>query len=246
MRIHYLQHVEFEGPANLTSWARQNGHEISATHLYRWEKLPSPDSLDWLVILGGPMNIYEDREYPWLNTEKKFIRETIEGNKIVLGICLGAQLLSGVLGGRVVRNPYKEIGWYPVRLLPGTSASGPFKGFPNQFMALHWHGDTFTLPNGAMMLAESEACPAQAFSYDGGRVVGLQFHIEFSPETVLSLIQNCSAEMVDGQYIQRPDSILSRSGYFDDIHRAMVRFLENMTTINQTLKPDNGEAGRVR
>ncbi|MEN6440423.1 MAG: type 1 glutamine amidotransferase [Syntrophobacter sp.] len=234
MRLHYLQHVEFEGPANIGSWAKENGHEISSTHLYRWEKLPSLDSFDWLVVLGGPMNIYEDREYPWLNAEKKFIREAVASNKIVLGICLGAQLLSDVLGGQVVSNPYKEIGWYPVRLLPGASGSGPFRGFPKEFMALHWHGDTFSLPKGAIMLAESEACPAQAFSYNGGRVVALQFHIEFSHEIVLSLVQNCADEMVDGQYIQRPDAILARKEYFEDIHGKMLLLLRNIKSIEES------------
>jgi len=238
MRIHYLQHVEFEGPANLGNWARENGHELTSTHLYRWERLPSLDALDWLLVLGGPMNIYEDREYPWLTAEKKFIREAIERNKIVLGICLGAQLLSDVLGGRVVSNTYKEIGWYPVRLLPGATGSGPFRGFPKEFMALHWHGDTFSLPNGAVMLAESEACPAQAFSYNGGRVVGLQFHVEFSHEILLSLVQNCADEMVDGQYIQRPDAILARKDYFEDIRGKMLLLLQNMMSIDGAVLSD--------
>ncbi len=104
MRLHYIQHVPFEGPANIQIWAENQGWQISGTHLYRLEKLPSPDEVDWLVIMGGPMNIYEEKEYPWLASEKEFIGTAIENGKIVLGICLGAQLIAGVLGGRVVRN----------------------------------------------------------------------------------------------------------------------------------------------
>jgi len=174
------------------------------------------------------MNIYEEKEYPWLAAEKKFIKEAIENNKIVLGICLGAQLIAEVLGGEVVRNKYKEIGWFPVALRPEAGPSVAFRGFPEEFTAFHWHGDTFSLPPGAAMLAESEACPAQAFSYNGGRVLALQFHLESSPESVLSLIQNCSDELVDGEYIQGPDAIMERKEYFNDIYKTMLVMLDNM------------------
>ncbi|MFZ2445088.1 MAG: type 1 glutamine amidotransferase [Syntrophobacteraceae bacterium] len=228
MRLHYLQHVAFEGPANIALWANKHHFEISGTHLYRWEKPPSPEQLDWLVVMGGPMNIYEEKEYPWLAAEKKYIREAIENNKIVLGICLGAQLIADVLGAEVIRNKYKEIGWFPVALRPDAGPSAPFRGFSEEFIAFHWHGDTFSLPPGATMLAESEACPAQAFSYNGGRVLALQFHLESSPESVLSLIQNCSDELVDGEYIQGPDAIMERTEHFSEIYKTMLVMLDNM------------------
>jgi len=231
MRLHYLQHVEFEGPANIENWAKQLGWDISGTQLYRGEKPPVLNGLDWLVVMGGPMNVYEEKEYPWLVSEKKFIAEAIESNKIVLGICLGAQLIADVLGGTVGSNKYKEIGWFPVSLLPDAAASVPFRSFPDEFMAFHWHGDTFSLPPGAAMLAQSEACPAQAFSYNDGRVLGLQFHLESSPESVLKLIRNCSNEMIEQEYIQGPDAILRRKEYFKNIHKTMVLMLENMRQI---------------
>ncbi|MGA2403739.1 MAG: type 1 glutamine amidotransferase, partial [Syntrophobacteraceae bacterium] len=147
---------------------------------------------------------------------------------IVLGICLGAQLIADVLGGRVVRNRYKEIGWFPVSLRPEGHASVPFRGFAEEFPALHWHGDTFSLPPGAAMLAESEACPAQAFSSNGGRVLALQFHLESSVDSVRALIQNCSDELVDGEYIQSADDILGKKENFSSIHSSMLLLLENM------------------
>ncbi len=228
MRLHYLQHVPFEGPANIQVWAEHQGWQISGTHLYRQEKLPAQDEFDWLVIMGGPMNIYEEKEYPWLAAEKKFIAEAIDDDKIVLGICLGAQLVADVLGGRVVPNRHKEIGWFPVNLTPEGPASVPFRGFPNQFSALHWHGDTFSLPPGAIMLAESEACPAQAFSANGDRVLALQFHLESSVESIRTLIQNCSGELVDAEYIQSADAILERKENFLSINGTMITLLENM------------------
>ncbi|MDR3557781.1 MAG: type 1 glutamine amidotransferase [Syntrophobacteraceae bacterium] len=228
MKLHYIQHVPFEGLANIRHWAENQGWTLSATHLYRGEELPAPEEFDWLVVMGGPMNIYEEKEYPWLAAEKKFIGKAIEDNKIVLGICLGAQLIADVLGGRVVRNQHKEIGWFPVTLRPEGTQSPLFKDFPAEFQALHWHGDTFSLPPGAKMLAQSKACPAQAFSANGGRVVGLQFHLESSPESVGLLIENCSDELVDGEYIQKADLILKQVDKFSAIHNSLLLLLENM------------------
>lgn len=231
MKLHYLQHVPFEGPANIGDWAKSQGWSLSATHLYRGDKLPAQDDFDWLVVMGGPMNIYEEDQYPWLAAEKKFIEKAIEAGKIVLGVCLGAQLIADVLGGRVVRNPHKEIGWFPVSLRPEGVESPVFTSFPPEFQALHWHGDTFSLPPGAAMLAQSEACPAQAFSYNGGRVLALQFHLESSPESVRLLVQNCSDELVDGQYIQKAEAILENPANFSAIHASMRLLLENMKKI---------------
>lgn len=228
MRLHYIQHVPFEGPANIQSWAENQGWQISGTHLYRPDKLSAPDELDWLVIMGGPMNIYEEKGYPWLAAEKRFIGKAIEKDKIVIGVCLGAQLIADVLGGRVVRNRHKEIGWFPVSLRPEAFESAPFRDFPVKFPAFHWHGDTFSLPPGAAMLAESEACPAQAFSHNGGRVLALQFHLESSVDSVRALIQNCSDELIDGQYIQSADAILENTENFASIYNTMLLLLENM------------------
>ncbi len=228
MRLHYLQHVPFEGLGNIEPWARGLGWEVTATRLYRSEKPPSTDEFDWLIVMGGPMNIYEEKEYPWLSAEKKFIARAIESNKIVVGVCLGAQLIAEVTGGRVFRNRYKEIGWFPVRILPSAPSSSPFKGFPDEFMAFHWHGDTFSIGRDSIMLAESEACSAQAFSCNNGRVLGLQFHLETSPENARTLIQNCGGELVDGQYIQGPQAILGRQDHFGEINRNMVLMLDNM------------------
>jgi GMP synthase-like glutamine amidotransferase len=228
MKLHYIQHVPFEGPANIESWAREQNWQISGTHLYRREKLPPIEEFDWLVIMGGPMNVYEESEYPWLPDEKLFIREAVAKDKIVLGICLGAQLIADVLGGKVVRNKYKEIGWFPVTMLPQGLTSIPFRSLPNEFTAFHWHGDTFSLPPDASMLVASEACPAQAFSFNSGRVLGLQFHLESSVESVRSLIDNCSDELVGGKYIQTAADILGPNENFLNIQKTLWQLLENV------------------
>lgn len=150
IRIHYLQHVPFEGPAGIVKWARKKGHKLTGTHLYNYEVLPHIDEFDFLVVMGGPMNIYEEGDYPWLKYEKQFIKDAIKNNKIVVGICLGAQLIADVLGGKVTKNSEREIGWLSVTFNSMASKYDFFKDFPKEFYVFQWHGDTFsTLPEGA-------------------------------------------------------------------------------------------------
>ena len=226
MRLHYLQHVPFEDLARIEDWAEDRGHEISRTLLFDGRELPGIDEFDWLVIMGGPMNIYEVDKYPWLASEKRFIRDSIASNKIVLGICLGGQLIADVLGGKVQRNLYTEIGWHPVKLTPEGQKSRIFSILPDTFMAFHWHGDTFEIPPQALRAAESEACANQAFML--GKAVGLQFHLESSMDSIDHLIKNCSDELVDGKYIQSQEEILSHVDWFPEINRLMALFLDNI------------------
>lgn len=226
MRLHYLQHVPFEDLARIEDWARDRGHEVYRTLLFGGQELPGIDDFDWLVIMGGPMNIYEEDKYPWLAREKGFIREAISSNKIVLGICLGGQLIADVLGGKVRKNPYSEIGWYPVKLTPEGRESRILGVLPNSFMAFHWHGDTFEIPPQAIRAAESEACANQAFAF--GKAIGLQFHLESSMDSIDHLIKNCGDELVDGSYIQSPEEILSHVDRFPEINGMMAHFLDNM------------------
>ncbi len=114
MRAHYLQHVPFEGLGSIKSWLKKSGYEISNTQFFNSKVLPSIDEIDLLVVMGGPMSVNDEAKYPWLVEEKKFIRNTIEAGKSVLGICLGAQLIASSMGVKVFSNSEKEIGWFPV------------------------------------------------------------------------------------------------------------------------------------
>jgi len=226
MKLHTLQHVHFEGLANLEKWAAKAEFSISFTRLYADAALPRVADIDWLVVMGGPMNIYEEDRYPWLAEEKRFIAEAIAENKIVLGICLGAQLISDVLGGKVYRNGEKEIGWFPVSLTPEAAESVVFSALPPRFTAFHWHGDTFHLAPGATRTAQSDACAVQAFEANGGRVVGLQFHLESSAESIRLLIDNCGDELAPEPYIQREHEILSQEHYLGEINTTMTTLLD--------------------
>ncbi len=229
MHVHIIQHVEFEGPAHIGRWIDNHGHSRSETHLYRGDELPAAMNLDRLVIMGGPMNIHEHERYPWLAAEKAFIGRVIGAGKTVIGICLGAQLIADVLGARVYAGPEKEIGWFPVTLTGEGRQSGLFDGLPDRFPVFHWHGDTFDLPAGAVRLAESAACANQAFLHDG-RVLGLQFHLESTPESVEKITEQCVDEVVGGHpFIQSvADMRNAAAGTFQTINRAMESILDRL------------------
>jgi GMP synthase-like glutamine amidotransferase len=208
MRVHYLQHVPFEGPGSIAPHLQARGHVLSSTLLYDKATLPATAAIDCLIVLGGPMGVHDDAQYPWLAAEKAFIREVIAQDKPVLGICLGAQLIATVLGARVYRNTHREIGWFPVHREADTAASPLASVLPQEAAVFHWHGDTFELPEGATLLASSAACRNQAFLYRE-RVLALQFHLETTPEGVEALISNCGAELDGSRYVQNAAALLA-------------------------------------
>ena len=227
--IHYLQHVPFEGLGSIESWLVDNGHTLSSTHLYEQAYLPDITAFDMLIVMGGPMGIYDYHEHPWLKQEKKFIRASIDAGKTVLGICLGAQLIADVLGGKVTRNPDKEIGWFPVEVTTQGMDTAIGALLAEAEDVFHWHGDTFAIPPGAIHLARSAACEHQAFLYDG-RVLGLQFHLEVTPAGAAALCSECANELTPARYVQTASEILAPAEYFQHINQLMQRILTQLLT----------------
>lgn len=206
MKAHILQHVPFEGPAYIGQWLAQRGADIRYTRFWASPALPDPAEVGLLVVMGGPMSVNDEAEFPWLVEEKRFIAEVIALNRPVLGICLGAQLIASALGGRVYRNPVKEIGWFPVQGV--APDDGEYFCFPLRTDVFHWHGETFDLPPGAVRLARSDGCENQAFQL-GRSVIGLQFHLETTPESARQIVSHCRAELSPGQYVQSEADILA-------------------------------------
>ena len=228
MKIVSLLHASFEDEAGIGTWAASRGHALTRCRLYAGEPLPGLADFDFLVVMGGPMNIYEVEKYPWLAPEKELLAQAVDAGKLVLGVCLGAQLLADVLDAEVTRNPEREIGWLTVEITPQGGHEPVFAGLPQRFMAFHWHGDTFDCPLGAAWLACSQACANQAFSFGRGKVVGLQFHLETTPESMERLIENCADEIGRGLYTQSPQQMREHPEYFVEINSVLTRLLDNM------------------
>jgi GMP synthase (glutamine-hydrolysing) len=199
---------------------------LTFTHADRGDPLPSPSGLDFLTIMGGSMNVYEEAAYPWLIQEKRFIEAVIRSGKQVLGICLGAQLIATVLGARVVRNAYPEIGWFPVEK---TKEAPPlFDAWPATADAFHWHGDTFNLPAGATHVARSQACENQTFVYND-HVLALQFHPEATPESVEQMIQE--GVPASGPFVQSAEKMRESPERFLGINKRLHHLLDGFQKI---------------
>jgi GMP synthase-like glutamine amidotransferase len=206
MRVHWLQHAEHEDLGCIAPWLAARGAHVSMSSLWAGDPLPALSEVDALLVMGGPMNIYEHDAHPWLVPEKAFIRAAIDAGRPVLGICLGSQLIADVMGGPVTRNAHPEIGWFDVELNAEGRRSPLFSGWPDRFCAFHWHGDTFAIPPGASNLMSSEACAHQGYVI-GDRVVGLQFHLEVTAADARVWFEHGVPR--PKRYVQTPDVILS-------------------------------------
>ncbi len=228
MNIHWFQHVPFEGLGSIEKWAGRNGHSLSCTRLFAGDPLPQYNQFGLLIVMGGPMGVYDEQEYQWLISEKSFIQTAIEIGKPVLGICLGAQLIANVLGTRVIANTQKEIGWFPVTRTD--TIPERLRGIlPENQTVFHWHGDTFDLPADAVHLYFSNACRNQAFLYKD-KVLGLQFHLETTLESAMPLIQNCRNELEPGTSIQTEKEIVQGIQTFAGTNETMDRILKYMSS----------------
>jgi len=147
-----------------------------------------------LVIMGGPMGVYERKAYPFLSDEMKLIEQALHQGKPTLGICLGSQLLAAALGAEVVKGKRKEIGWYPVSLTKEAATDPLFKGVAPYFTAYHWHGDIFPLPSGAVPLVSSTLTECQAFRY-GEKSYGLLFHMEVTEGLIREMVGTFASEL---------------------------------------------------
>ncbi len=221
MLIRYLQHVPFEGLGCIEGWAQINRHPTRAIKVYAGEPFPPLEEFDCLIALGGPMNVYQDTAFPFLKPEKRFIESAIQADKIVLGICLGSQLIADVLGAKIVRNEHQEIGWFPVEQTSEAAGTKIFSALPGTFTTFHWHGDRFEIPSGARRVARSAACPNQAFVY-GDRVCGMQFHPEVTKKDLRLMLQYESDDLKAGAFIQTAAEMLEEE----------ERFAENTILLN--------------
>ncbi|MBF0618799.1 MAG: type 1 glutamine amidotransferase [Candidatus Omnitrophica bacterium] len=182
--ILFIKHVDIEGPETLGMFFVNKGHVLKVINLHDGDKLPDNlNGVEAVIPLGGPMNVYEEAKYPFLKEEDAFLKKALMQKVPVLGICLGAQLLAKASGGKVVRSPGREIGWFTVNITTAGLKDPLFKGFPNPLEVYQWHGDMCVPPEGAELLASSPKCPVQAFRV-GTNAYGLQFHAEITDKSI--------------------------------------------------------------
>jgi len=172
-----IMHDEGEGPGTLEDQVRAAGGELLIARRFEGDPFPGRlEDYDLVVSLGGPMNVYEDRLYPFLKEEADCLGEAIERDQPVLGICLGSQLIARALGAEVKKSPARELGFGEVKLTAVGWRDPLFRGLPRRLTVFQWHEDMFEVPRGGALLASSELCPHQAFRYKNA--LGLQFHVE--------------------------------------------------------------------
>lgn len=229
MRVHWLQHVPYEGLGSIAAWLEKQGATVTCTRLFAGEMPPPVGAFDWLIAMGGPMSANDEAAHPWLAREKAFLREAMAAGRVVIGICLGAQLLAAALGAPVYANPEPEIGWFPVQGEATPPPDDPLTPLPPVTLVFHWHGDTFDLPLGARLIATSLACRHQAFRL-GPRVLGLQFHPEMTPEGAAALLQH-SGPLPTGEFVQSAAELLADPARFAAANALMDHWLDRLARV---------------
>jgi len=221
-------HVPFEGPGKIADWVSEKGHSLHYTRFYKNDPLPDAAAVDMLIIMGGPMDVFDFHVHPWMEDEIEWVKAFMGTGKAVLGICLGAQIIASALGEEVYPGPHKEIGWHNLQFFPSLGDFKICKDLPVTRKVFHWHGDTFNIPEGATRIAGSQAFPNQGFIY-ANHVAALQFHLEVTPESVKELVENCRDELVEGPHIQSEKQILSEQASFEANQEVLYHFLDYLS-----------------
>ena len=218
-----IKHIDIEGPGTIADFLDDNNIPYAVVDIFNGESLPeSLSGIFAVIILGGPMNVYEEDKYPFLKQEDVFLKKVIEKDLPALGFCLGAQLLAKAKGAVVKKAPQKEIGWFKVSLTEKGSNDPLFQDFAREIDVFQWHGDTFEIPDGGSKLAESEICPNQAFRI-GDNIYGLQFHVEVTGEMIQQWIDAYKDEFNSLKGLVNPDQIISDTKLKSESYRIQAR-----------------------
>lgn len=235
MKLHIIVHESFESPGSIEQWAKNKNHQISYTRLYQNEQLPAgTDDFDFLIIMGGPQSPATSlQECSYFDSKKEinFIKQAIDNDKAVFGVCLGAQLIGEALGAKFEHSPNREIGVFDITLTEAAKNDPIFCKLPNKFAVGHWHGDMPGLTPDCEILAFSEGCPRQIIKYSP-KVYGFQCHLEFNLEAIEDMIENSSEELEKYKnlpYIQSPE--LLRKNDYNQMNQYLFRFLDYIQSI---------------
>jgi GMP synthase (glutamine-hydrolysing) len=226
--LYCIEHVSYEGPGTLKEWCEARGVKLKRVRLWAGDSIPRVEDVKKLVVMGGPMSIYDELDYDWLADEKEFIKSVCQKwEPKVLGVCLGAQIIADALGALVYPNEEAEIGFYPVTNTKNGN-EGPLSALAEGQVVLHWHGDKFEIPSGATSLKESEACKTQAFWWDE-RVLGIQFHLETDEACLENMIDMGEAQEKSlDTWVQSEEELLANKSILLDMKEAYFKVLDKL------------------
>jgi len=222
-KVAIFQHAEGEWIGSMTEWFADKDFQLQTYRLDLNESLPTVDQFDWLLVMGGPMSAYEEDMYPWLVAEKKVIKQAIDSDKTVLGICLGGQLIASAMGADVYKNTEHEVGWH---LITKTNSCATW--MPDNLVPLSWHYDCFDIPNGAIPFASSAITPNQGFKL-GKNVWALQFHLEAYANTVGDFLGLDDEGLPTGEYVQTEAEIFTTK-HLEQSRQAAFSLLDQMNS----------------
>ena len=224
--VHCIQHSERVQPLSVAAWAADRGVDLHVVRIDEGVALPPIDEVEHLVVLGGGMNTDQATDHPWIVPEREWLRQVVAADRTeVFGICLGSQLLAEALGGSVGRSDVREIGWQVIELTEHGFDDRVFGALPGAFEAMQWHGDAWTLPPGARLLATSAGCPTQAFGF-GDRVRAVQFHPEFTHARTTELAATTTDDLTPQGFVQEPSEFLADPLRFDSLRRICDTLLD--------------------
>jgi GMP synthase (glutamine-hydrolysing) len=234
MRVHFIIHEPFEAPGTYQTWARSRGYAITHSRMYAYEQLPEDiDAIDMLVIMGGPQSPATTKEEcPSFDAaaECACIARAIKAKKLVIGVCLGAQLVGETLGGRFEHSPEKEIGKFPIFLTEAGKNDPLFSLFGDSLDVGHWHSDMPGLTDAAIVIAKSGGCPRQIIRYQDF-VYGFQCHMKFTTEVVRGLVQASRDELSASaslRFVQPVETLLTQD--YQEMNQKLYHFLDALTT----------------
>jgi GMP synthase (glutamine-hydrolysing) len=234
-----FQHDPFEDLGAFTEVLEKQGARCRVIQLYQGE-MPAEE---WertgaLIILGGPMGVYDEEQFPFLRWEKRIIRAAIDEAVPLLGVCLGAQLIAATLGAPVYHGPVKEIGWNPISITPHGQVDSLLGYLPENATVFQWHGDGFDLPSGAIRLASSVNYENQAFRM-GKNIYALQFHLEVTPRMIERWIDARSKDLAQAPYVSPEKIRADTRSYAATLKYYGERFLTEF--VRRAIRTDKGK-----
>lgn len=232
MSVLFLKHIDIEGPGTMAEFLDKKSIQYKVVDVSACDVLPiDPKQYRAIVILGGPMNVYEEDKYSFLKDEDELIKSALKNDIPMLGLCLGAQLIAKAVDAKVRKSPEKEIGWFKVNLTDDGIEDPLFQGLESEIDVFQWHGDTFDIPDKGLHIALSKACLNQAFRYNDN-VYALQFHLEVTKDMVREWLDAYSNEIASMSDIVNREEIIGQTESFSDAYKNQANlFYENFLKI---------------